>query len=103
MLALNFASVVPKEAVDAEGADFGKKPVGSGAFKLEEWALGQRLVFSKHRLLLRAALSRWLQSRNRSGTTRCNLRDEKGEVDIAGDGIPPSKYVEIRKSPIAKD
>ena len=28
VLALNFASAVPKEVVEAEGADFGKKPVG---------------------------------------------------------------------------
>jgi ABC-type oligopeptide transport system substrate-binding subunit len=30
VLALNFASLVPNEVVEAEGADFGKKPVGSG-------------------------------------------------------------------------
>ena len=48
VLALNFASAVPKEVVEAEGADFGKKPVGSGAFKLDEWVPGQRLVFSRN-------------------------------------------------------
>jgi ABC-type transport system substrate-binding protein len=48
VMALNFASVVPKEAVDEAGADFGKKPVGTGAFKLAEWTLGQRLVFEKN-------------------------------------------------------
>jgi ABC-type transport system substrate-binding protein len=36
VLALNFASVVPKEAVDAAKGDFGKHPVGSGAFLLKE-------------------------------------------------------------------
>ncbi|RVC62996.1 ABC transporter substrate-binding protein, partial [Mesorhizobium sp. M2A.F.Ca.ET.046.02.1.1] len=35
VLALNFASVVPKEAVEAAGGDFGKHPVGSGAFTLK--------------------------------------------------------------------
>lgn len=30
VMALNFASVVPKEAVDALGSDFGKQPVGTG-------------------------------------------------------------------------
>jgi peptide/nickel transport system substrate-binding protein/oligopeptide transport system substrate-binding protein len=28
IMALNFASVVPKEEVDKHGADFGKNPVG---------------------------------------------------------------------------
>ena len=45
VLALNFASVVPKEVAEAEGADFGKKPVGSGAYSLKEWVSGQHLVF----------------------------------------------------------
>lgn len=48
VMALNFASVVPKEAVDAAGGDFGKQPVGTGAYKLAEWTLGQRLVFEKN-------------------------------------------------------
>jgi ABC-type transport system substrate-binding protein len=34
--ALDFASVVPKEAVEAAGADFGKKPIGSGTFILKD-------------------------------------------------------------------
>nr|WEQ77177.1 hypothetical protein FBMMDGCC_00096 [Klebsiella pneumoniae subsp. pneumoniae] len=36
VLALNFASVVPREEVEKWGADFGKHPVGSGAFELQE-------------------------------------------------------------------
>ena len=48
VLALNFSSAVPREIVEKEGADFGKKPVGSGAFKLDEWVAGQRLVFSRN-------------------------------------------------------
>ena len=48
VLALNFASAVPKEAVEAAGADFGKKPVGSGAYILKEWVPGQRLVFVRN-------------------------------------------------------
>ncbi|RVP33168.1 ABC transporter substrate-binding protein, partial [Sinorhizobium meliloti] len=39
VMALNFAHVVPKEEVEKHGADFGKNPVGSGAFKLAEWTL----------------------------------------------------------------
>ena len=31
------------------------------------------------------------------------LRLQKGEVDIAGDGIPPAKYLEIKNSADAKD
>ncbi len=48
VMALNFSHVVPKEEVEKSGADFGKSPVGTGAFKLAEWTLGQRLVFEKN-------------------------------------------------------
>ncbi|MBV2186538.1 MAG: ABC transporter substrate-binding protein, partial [Rhizobium sp.] len=88
VMALNFSFVVPKEAVEAAGADFGKKPVGTGAFKLTEWTLGQRLVFEKN-------ADYWI-----SGVPYLDsftvevgqepvvalLRAQNGEVDIPGDG-----------------
>src|SRR5689334_24169835 len=33
LMAINFAYIVPKEEVEKAGADWGKKPVGTGAFK----------------------------------------------------------------------
>ncbi|HKY95058.1 MAG TPA: ABC transporter substrate-binding protein, partial [Kiloniellales bacterium] len=48
VMAINFSFVVPKEEVERHGADFGKHPVGTGAFKLREWALGQRVVFERN-------------------------------------------------------
>jgi ABC-type transport system substrate-binding protein len=48
LLALNFAHVVPKEEVEKYGADFGKKPVGTGAFKFVEWVPGQRIVLERN-------------------------------------------------------
>ena len=104
VLALNFASVVPKEVVEAEGADFGKKPVGSGAFKLDEWVPGQRLVFSRNTDYFRARpnLDGFKVEIGQEPLVAI-LRLQKGEVDIAGDGIPPAKYLEIKNSPDAKD
>ncbi len=105
VLAINFSSVVPKEAVDAAGGDFGKKPVGSGAFTLKEWVIGQRLVFEKN-------ASYYLKDTPRiDGFTVeigqeplvALLRLQKGEVDIAGDGIPPAKFLEIKNGPDAAD
>src|SRR5687767_2424527 len=48
VMAINFAHVVPKEEVEKHGPDFGHNPVGSGAFKMAEWTLGQRLVLEKN-------------------------------------------------------
>src|SRR5215813_11486084 len=40
LMAINFGFVVPKEEVEKYGADFGKHPVGTGAFKFVEWTAG---------------------------------------------------------------
>ena len=49
VMAINFAFVVPKEDVERYGADFGRNPVGTGAYKMTEWLLGQRVVFERNK------------------------------------------------------
>lgn len=101
VLALNFAHIVPQEAVEAAGADFGKKPVGTGAYKLEEWTLGQRLVFAKnedHWLAGVPYLDKITFEVGQEPVVAL-LRLQKGEVDIPGDGIPPAKFVEVMGDP----
>lgn len=100
VLALNFASVVPKEAVEAANGDFGKHPVGSGAFTLKEWTIGQRLVFQKNPAYFvkdRPHVDSFTVEVGQEPLVAL-LRLQKGEVDIAGDGIPPAKYLEMKKS-----
>ncbi len=100
VLALNFASAVPKEVVQAEGADFGKKPVGSGAFMLKEWVPGQRMVFVRNPDYFRHRphLDQYTIEIGQEPLVAI-LRLQKGETDIAGDGIPPAKYLEMKNSP----
>ncbi len=101
VMALNFASVVPKEAVDAAGADFGKQPVGTGAYKLAEWTLGQRLVFEKNADYWRAGVP-FLDSvvfEVGQEPVVALLRLQNGEVDVPGDGIPPAKFQEVMADP----
>ncbi len=101
VMALNFASVVPKEAVDAAGADFGKMPVGTGAFKLADWTLGQRLVFEKNADYWRAGVPYLVQVVFEVGQEPvvALLRLQNGEVDVPGDGIPPAKFMEVMADP----
>jgi len=100
VLAINFASVVPKEAVDAAGGDFGKKPVGSGTFILKDWTIGQKLVFEKNPAYYVADVPKIDSFTVEVGQEPlvALLRLQKGEVDIAGDGIPPAKFLEIKNS-----
>lgn len=102
VMALNFASVVPKEAVDAAAGDFGKMPVGTGAFKLAEWTLGQKLVFEKNADHWRPGVP-YLDSvvfEVGQEPVVALLRLQSGEVDVPGDGIPPAKFVEVMADPV---
>jgi len=104
VMALNFASVVPKEAVDEYGADFGKHPVGTGAFRLAEWTLGQRLVFAKNADYWRPGVP-YLDGvifEVGQEPVVALLRLQKGEVDVPGDGIPPAKFQEVMADPAQK-
>ncbi|TCL68328.1 ABC transporter substrate-binding protein [Rhizobium sp. BK251] len=101
VMAINFASVVPKEEVEKWGADFGKHPVGTGAFKLAEWTLGQKLVFERNKDYWNKDLPKLDQITFEIGQEPvvALLRLQKGEIDIPGDGIPPAKFLEIKNDP----
>jgi ABC-type transport system substrate-binding protein len=101
VMAINFAHVVPKEAVEEFGADFGKHPVGTGAFKLAEWTTGQRLVFEKNADYWREGVPYLDQVVFEVGQEPvvALLRLQNGEVDVPGDGIPPAKFQEVMADP----
>lgn len=104
VMAINFSHVVPKEEVEKYGADFGKNPVGTGAFKLGEWTLGQRVVFQKNEDYWNKGLPHLDTITFEIGQEPivALLRLQKGEIDIPGDGIPPAKFQEVMNDPEQK-
>ena len=48
ILSMTYASVVPHEAVEYYGTEFGRHPVGTGPFKYQYWKEGVKLVFRKN-------------------------------------------------------
>ena len=104
VMAINFSAVVPKEAVEAANGDFGKMPVGTGAFKMTEWTLGQRLVFEKNPDYWRAGEPYLDGVTFEFGQEPivALLRLQNGEIDVAGDGIPPAKFTEVMADPVQK-
>lgn len=101
IMALNFSYVVPKEAVEEFGADFGKHPVGTGAYSLGEWSIGQKLVFRKNPDYWIAGIP-YLDSITveiGQEPVVALLRLQNGEVDVPGDGIPPAKFQEVMSDP----
>lgn len=92
VLALNFSSVVPKEAVEAANGDFGKKPVGSGAFILKEWTVGQRLVFERTRTTSSRTARISMAIRSKSARSRwwrcCVCRRAKSMLPATASRLP---------------
>lgn len=101
VMAINFSFVVPKEEVEKWGADFGKHPVGTGAYSLAEWKLGQQILFKKNPDYFKAGLPHLDTIAFEVGQDPmvALLRLQKGEVDIAGDGVPPAKFLEFKNDP----
>ncbi|SNB71588.1 peptide/nickel transport system substrate-binding protein/oligopeptide transport system substrate-binding protein [Arboricoccus pini] len=101
VMAINFAGVVPKEEVEKWGADFGKHPVGSGPFIFKEWDLGQKLVFAKNPDYFIKGLPKLDGYEVEVGQEPvvALLRLQRGEVDLAGDGIPPAKFNDVMNDP----
>ena len=100
VLAMHFSSIVPKEEVERFGADWGRNPVGTGAYKITEWTLGQRIVFERNPDYQHGTgpenvpyLDKitWEVGQEPSVALLRLLRDE---IDILGDGIPPAQFVE---------
>jgi oligopeptide transport system substrate-binding protein len=105
LMALNFSFVVPKEVVEAEGQDFGHKPVGTGGFKVVEWTSGQSIVLERNADYFkqgRPYLDKITFQIGQEPVVNL-LRLQKGEIDIPGDGIPPAKFTEVMNDPKWKE
>ena len=105
LMALNFSFVVPKEEVEKYGADFGKHPVGTGAYKMTEWTTGQKIVFERNADYHVKGVPYLDKITFEIGQEPivALLRLQKGEIDIAGEGIPPAKFAEVMADPSSKD
>ena len=105
LMAINFGFIVPKEEVEKAGADWGKKPVGTGAFKFVEWVPGQNIKLERNKDYFRAGVPYLdnLTFEFGQDPTVAVLRLKKGEVDIVGDGIPPAQFTEAMADPANKD
>lgn len=105
LMAINFGYVVPKEEIEKAGADWGKQPIGTGAFKFVEWVPGQRIVLERNKDYHRQGVPYLDKLTFEFGQdpTVAVLRLKKGEVDIVGDGIPPAQFAEVMADPANKD
>ena len=104
-LGLNFAHVVPQEAVEAAAGDFGHQPVGTGGFMFDEWVLGQRINLVRNPDYFEPGVPYLDQLTFEIGVDPnvAFLRLQRGEVDILGDGIPSARYTEVLADPVLSE
>ena len=104
VVALNFASVVAKEDIAKEGADYGHHPDGTGAFYLDSWTLGQELVMKRNPDYYVKGVPYLDEVDIKIGAEPLTalLQLQKGQIDIAGDGIPPASFLQVMADPAQK-
>ena len=105
VMALNFSFIVPNEETEKHGPDFGKNPVGTGAFKMTEWSLGQRVVFERNPDYYREGLPKLDMIEFQVGIEPnvALLKLQRGEVDILGDPIPAARFLQVKNDPANAD
>jgi peptide/nickel transport system substrate-binding protein len=103
IMAINFSYPVPREAV--EKGNFGKNPVGSGAFKLQAWVPGQQLTLVRNPDYYQKGLPHLDKLVVRVGIdpVTAMLQFQRGEIDLLGNGIPPAMFSQVTQDPKYKD
>ncbi len=101
IVAINFAFAVPREEVEKYGLDFGHNPVGTGAYKMTEWTLGQRVVFERNKDYFREGspfLDKIIFEVGQDPQVAL-LRLKRGEIDVLGDPIPSANFLQEKNDP----
>ncbi len=99
-LATSSASIVPKEEVVRWGKEWGRHPVGSGPYVLQQWTSGRQLVFTRNPYYhgTRPSIDTIVYEVGANPSVAL-LRVQKGQADIAGDGLNGNDIVALRNDP----
>jgi len=100
VLTLDFCDVVPREWVERWGPEFGRHPLGTGPFALDEWT-PREIRLSRHPDYWedgKPYLDRLHYALSHSPTVALHLL-QAGEVDCLGNGVPPSDVAALAADP----
>ena len=100
LLAMSYTWVVPREAVERYGEDFGRHPVGTGPFLLEEWSPGLRVHLRRNPHYWevddegrRLPYLDGVEIRMLRDSLVAFLEFERGNLDVTG--IPPEMWPKV--------
>ncbi|MGH2343919.1 MAG: ABC transporter substrate-binding protein, partial [Chloroflexota bacterium] len=98
--------LVPKEAVEKAGTDFGTHPVGTGPFMLQQWVKGQKAVLVRNPLYFVKGLPYLdgITFEFNVGKQLEVLRWKSGQIDAIGDSsdLPPVTALQLQNDPTTK-
>ena len=98
VLATPFASAVPRKAVEKWGSDFSHHVVANGPFLLQSWMPGQKAVLVRNPKYFAAKDVGLDGIEFQVGISEqvSVLRAQRGQVDVLGNGIPSTQFVQSR-------
>ncbi len=104
-LTMEFCSVIPEEWVEKWGKEINRHPLGTGRYVFDHWTPGQEIVLTKNPNYWEEGKPyldelRFVLSFNPSTAL---LKLQQAEVDILGDGLPPSDIARLQNDPEWKD
>jgi ABC-type transport system substrate-binding protein len=99
-LTMPFAAVVPREEVEKTGVDFGRRPVGTGPFRLREWSPGRRILVVRNEDYFVAGIPKVAGVEMLLGVTDevAWLKYDTGALDALE--LPPSEVPQARTHPV---
>ena len=106
IMALPTNFIVPQEAIEEWGEDFGLNPMGCGPFILEEFVPGQRAVFVRnpHYFIEGQPYVDEIEMVLGIDPATAMLRAESGELDvISADMMPSSDFARVVQDPAYTD
>jgi ABC-type transport system substrate-binding protein len=105
VLAMPFGSVLPEELAGSDTTAFSDAPIGSGAFYLESYTRGEKVVLERN-------TAYWREGYPKVDTVEYRLavdagvqlqQVEAGDLDIMGNDIPAGEYTATVNDPTYQD
>lgn len=104
VLALNFSSIVKRDAVEKYGKDFAHHPVGSGPFYVDRYNEGNSITWRRNKHYFVKGLPYLDEIEFKLGVNQLTAFFQliRGENDVLGDGIPGSQLALVKSKPSYK-
>lgn len=105
IMAMPFASIVPKDVAGEDTTAFSTNPIGTGPFVLKSYEKGQRATFVRNPHYWQPGLPYLdgIDFRVKVDATGALQQVQSGSLDLMGDAIPSGSFTSVVNDPQYKD